>query len=280
MSIEVVAQGVVEAPAGRLPLPPVVVLGRREGRRMLTSPVYALMLLLVVTMGGLQSVSGDLLGELLSAENVYGGVSYFLLLYAGVLTYAAAHLVTSSARRARAEAGLAASPLGSRGRGAGLCLGVVLGPGLVAVALALVLAVIGADLVIVGNDGALSGAELAQLPLLVVGGGLFGVLTATWLRFPGSLPLGLVVLVFGTGVLAASDSTTVPWLAPYTSAEDWWDAAWAGTGSHAWHAVYLAGLCGLAACGVMLHEPEGRRRWLAVSAVVLAATAAAGAAQL
>ena len=52
---------------------------------------------------------------------------------------------------------------------------------------------------------------------------------ATWLRFPGSLPLGFIVLVFGTVWMLDPDRTplnTWPWFAPYVSCPSWFDDVW------------------------------------------------------
>jgi len=281
MTTDVLTAGSVTTRTARVRLPAVVVLGWREARRILTSPVFVVMALLLVATSGIASVDGGLAPRWPSGESWYVAISFFVLLYAGLLTYAAAHLVASSARRTHADRLHEATPLGARGRSGALCLGVLFGPAAVALGLTIVLAFLGADLVIVENEGALGGAELAQLPLLVLGAGLFGVMTATWLRFPGSLPLGLLTLVFGTAWLVGEQSgSTVPWFAPYTSAESWLDTAWTYAGSHAWHAVYLLGLCGLACCATMLRERTGRRRWVLVTVVVLAATVVAGAAQV
>ena len=77
--------------------------------------------------------------------------------------------------------------------------------------------------------------------LIVVGGGLFAVMVATWLRFPGSLPLGFVVLVFGTVWMLERQNghrSTRGRGSPRTSASyEWSDAVWTRQGSHAWHAV-------------------------------------------
>jgi len=261
---------------------PVAALGWREARRMLRSPIYlAVGAFLVLTMG-LGAVM-DLSLSLPSAAAVYDGVLYLTALYGGLLTYMAAHLVTSSSRRTHADRQLAASPLAGRARGSGLCSGVLFGPGGVALCLVLLLAWMGSFVTLtdVPADSVIevfSLAELSQVLLTVIGGGLFGVLTATWLRFPGSLPIGLVVLVFGTGVLF--DPDRAPWFSPWISSPSWTDEAWTLSGSQAWHAVYLLGLCLMAVCGVMLREREGRMRWLWISALVFAATAAAGLAQL
>lgn len=260
----------------------VLVLGWREGRRMVLSPVLLLVFGFFMLMAGVETVVEAKL-SVPSRASAYGFIFFIFALYAGLLFYISCHLATSSARRTKAEGQLAASPLSSRARSAGLCVGVVLGPGLLAIVAIGALALLGNDVALTDGKSAVSFAELAQMVLIVIGGGLFAVMCATWLRFPGSLPLGLVVLVFGTGWMLDPDRAPIntwPWFAPYLSSYEWSDAVWSLQGSHAWHAVYLAGLCALAFCAVMLREREGRLRWLLISAGVVAATAAAGALQL
>ncbi len=262
----------------------VLQLGWREGRRMVLSPVMLLIFGFFMLMGGVEVVAEGRNFSLPDRDTAYEFIFFVFALYAGLLFYIACHLVASSARRTKAEGQLAASPLSSRARSAGLCAGVVVGPGLVALIAMVLLALLGNDVVLSNGQGAASIVELLQLALTVVGGGLFAVMCATWLRFPGSLPLGLIVLIFGTGaVLSAADRDPVntwPWLAPYVTAHSWLDDPWTLSGSQAWHAVYLIGLCALAACAVMLREREGRRRWLFISAGVLVATGVAGALQV
>jgi hypothetical protein len=249
-------------------------LGLREGRRMLLSPAVLLIVGWAVLMTGIDAAVNLSTASLPTRGELYEGLSWLFALYAGLVFYIACHLVASSARRTKAEGQFSASPMSPRMRSAALCVGVLVGPGLLAAAVMVVLALLG---------GSMSVAELAQIALTVVGGGMFAVMCATWLRFPGSLPLGLVVLVFGTILMSDAGRAPIntwPWFAPYITAPDWSDEVWALMGSQAWHAVYLAGLCALAFCAVMLREREGRLRWLAISAGVLAATAAAGALQV
>lgn len=259
---------------------PVAVLGLREAKRILKSPVYAgVSLLLFGTMG--LSVIYDFPPDVPEASAVYDFIFFVTALYAGLLTYGAAHLVSSSSRRTHADRQLAASPMVSRARWGGLCLGVLLGPGGVALILMAVLAWLGTFVTLADGNHPVSVAELAQILLTVVGAGLFGVLTSTWLRFPGSLPVGMVVLVFGTLFVGDSDrGNTLPWFAPYISSPDWLDTPWTLSGSQMWHAFYLAGLCAMAVCGVMLRERDNRSRWIVASSVTVAATALVGWAQL
>ena len=263
-------------------------LGLREGRRMVTSPALLLLLAFVILMGGVETVAERAL-SMPTARGVYDAITFFTALYLGLLVYMAAHLVTSSARRTGAEPQLAASALSARQRSAGLCLGVLFGPGCLALVLMVAAALLGNDLVASNADGfgpdepPMGVVFLVQLGLLLIGGGLFGVMWATWLRFPGSLPIGFLVLVFGTAWLVNPDSTplhTWPWFAPYISVPSWFDEPWTAYGSHYWHTAYLVGLCALAVCATMLREREHRVRWLGISAAVVVATGIVGAVQL
>lgn len=260
----------------------VLQLGWREGRRMVLSPVLLLVVGFFTLMIGTETVVAASF-SLPGRASTYDFIFFIFALYIGLLFYISSHLVSSSARRAKAEDQLASLPLSPRARAAGMCTGVVVGPGLVALLATGTLALLGNDVVLTDGKSPGSGAELIQMVLIVVGGGLFAVMVATWLRFPGSLPVGFVALVFGTAWMLNAERAPIntwPWFAPYLSSYEWSDSVWSLQGSHAWHAVYLAGLCALAFCAVMLREREGRLRWLFVSAGVLASTAAAGAMQL
>jgi hypothetical protein len=277
MSTETVVREEV-ATGPRSSVTPLVALGLREAKRLLKSPVYVGVLLLILAMTGL-STAADFPPKAPEAAFVYEGVWFFTALYGGLLTYMAAHLVSSSSRRTHADRQLASSVLSARSRGGGLCLGVIFGPGGVAAALVLLLAWLESFGPVSESAGL---PELLQLYATVIGAGLFGVLVATWLRFPGSLPIGLVVIVFLTIALSSNKQMTdpLPWFAPYITAPDWIDQAWSLEGSQAWHAAYLFGLCALAVCGVMLREPDNRSRWIVVSGLTLLLTAGVGWAQL
>ncbi len=121
---------------------PLLALGRREARRIVLSPVYALAFGLVFVTTGIGSFTEDALP---TAEHVYEFIGLMLVMMGGLLTYLAAHLVTSSARRTNADRQLESSTMSSRSRGGALCLGVVFGPSAVAAVLLVVLAVIGSN---------------------------------------------------------------------------------------------------------------------------------------
>jgi hypothetical protein len=260
-----------------------LVLGLREARRMLLSPVVLVLLAFVAMTGGLRTVGEGML-SLPTTRGVYDGITFFAALYLGLIVYMAAHLVTSSARRTGAAGQLSASALSERQRNAGLCLGVLFGPGVVGIVLMVTAAVLGNGLELTNVSGSkveppMSGVFLVQLALLLIGGGLFGVMWATWLRFPGSLPIGFVVLVVGTAWLSDGDRTPVhmwPWFAPYITLPSWAEESWTSYGSSAWHTVYLIGLCSLAFCATMLRSPDHRRRWLAISGAAFALTCLVG----
>jgi hypothetical protein len=272
MTVEVVDVHPREAVASSSAVGPLLALGLREARRIVLSPVYAAAFGLVFLATGIGSFTE---GALPTAEHVYEFIGFSLVMLGGLLTYVAAHLVTSSARRTNADRQIESSPMSSRARGGALCLGVVLGPTAVAAVLLAVAAAIGSYATFPYGSERLAVVVLVQIALLIVGGGVFGVMTATWLRFPGSLLLGFLVLGFGTPQMYQPNIgpvDTLPWFAPFVTGPGIGDDAWVGLGSQSWHAAYLAGLCGLAVCAVMLHRRVGRGPWLLVSAAVFAAT--------
>jgi hypothetical protein len=258
-------------------------LGLREGKRMVFSPALLVIVVFVMLSGGIETFTEGGAFGLPGRSAAYDVMMFFTSLYLGLVFYISGHLVTSSARRTHADRQIEASAMSERTRGAGLCLGALLGPGSVAVMVVLLLAVLGNDVTLSEGDAALPLVNLTQIGVTFIGAALFGVLWATWLRFPGSLPIGLVVLVVGTAWIASEDRSPVntwPWFAPYITATDFFDSFWTTQGSHTWHVLYLLSLCALAACGVMLRQREGRGRWIAVSAVAVLLSAFCGWAQL
>jgi hypothetical protein len=123
--------------------------------------------------------------------------------------------------------------------------------------------------------------HVASVPLVVLGGTLLGVAVARLLPWPG-LPLAVMV---GLVAFNAQLSQDHRYLGFYVDFAEWTpsSAAYANVipamtpGSPTWHLVYLAALCGLAACGALLRD--ARRWWLpftvggALGALVLVAGA-------
>ena len=122
--------------------------------------------------------------------------------------------------------------------------------------------------------------ELAQGPLLLLGGGLLGLLAARFVMGWIAAPVCVVLSVMWTGTLMGSESyfrmlgPIVEWI-EYN--EDDARAIVVQPGSLGWHNAFLVGLCALGVLAALLREP-GPRRGLVLSGVgVVAATAVAGA---
>ncbi len=265
----------------------VAVLGRRQAWWLMRSPAlvsYAVYGAVIMIVGTVEATAGDApspWGRAALAEwtAIY---SPFLL---GPLTFVAAHLVASSARRSGADLLLAATPVDRRCRDLGLCLGVLAGPAMVALAIAGVSARLAGD----GHPGPIDGGavgpwlwiDVAQVPAIVLGAGILGIVVARWLTFAGSLFLGFVGMVVVTVWLLAPGATALRgWFAPYVTVTWWNDGDWKLWGSQAWHLAYLLGLSGLGVCALALRQPERRGRWLIAGAVAAAIVVTTGLLQL
>jgi cytochrome bd-type quinol oxidase subunit 2 len=121
--------------------------------------------------------------------------------------------------------------------------------------------------------------DIAQVPAIVLGAGVLAVVLARWMPFPGSLLIGFVGLVVGTGWLVSGAPEVRPWLAPYVAIE-WWSDDGALRGSPVWHLAYLLALSGLGVCVVALRQAERRTGWLTAGAIAFAAVITAGLLQL
>lgn len=264
------------------------VLSRKEAWRIVSSPATPILLGYLVLMAGVRTiVGGDQTEGMFRRQALAELLTYVGLLLYGPITFVGAHLVTSSAGRSGSERMLAATPLVERRRDVALCCGVLVGPALVALAVSGTAAWLASDIVLVPNEqmqlDRWSWTDVAQVPAIVLGAGILGVVVARWLPFPGSLLLGFVVMVLGTGWLLGGDGASAirPWFAPYVVIPWWSQSAWATAGgSQVWHLAYLLGLSGLGVCAVALRQAGRRGRWLAASAVVLGLVVVAGVLQL
>lgn len=249
------------------------VLGWYEARRLVVHPSYLLGVLVIVPTFGLRAVSG---ASLPSARQVFETVTGVQLVWYGLMSLLATGLVASLARRSSAEDVLEAQPTGAAARTAAHCLAVLLGPALVSVLLT-----IGAWLLEQAQDerfGIYTAAELAQVPAVVLGGGLLGVVSARWLRWRGGLLVAFVGTAMGTGWVLGQGR--FGWLAPWTSSRSMLDDPDFVGGSAGWHAAYLTLLCALAALFSCLPDVRRPGRLVAAGSVVVAAAALAGWAQL
>lgn len=122
------------------------------------------------------------------------------------------------------------------------------------------------------------GWQLLQVPALVLGGGMLGLLFARFV--PGWLAAPLAVVAATTWVIVLSNDDWGTQM--LTVLPEWVEWRQDGLvvlepGSLAWHNGFLLGLCGLGLVAALLRE-SGRRAALVVAgAVVLAGTAFAGA---
>jgi hypothetical protein len=255
------------APAGAT----VATLARREARRTVRHPVNLVLLAYFIVLGGVQAVDSGLSAN----EAVPDFIRLLGLLWLGPATFFTANLIASSARRAHVESQLAATPTTEQGRTLATCLG-VLGP----TAAAAGVAVVGWLLEHSGSapTDVQSPAELAVIPLCVLGGGMLGVAAARWLPWRGA-PLIVFVAVFAW-VVAVLDRGDLRWTAPWSMTTAYSNELSPAGGSHAWHAVYLLGLALLAGVAALLRHPSYRRPLLMLGAVLLVGTVAAGVAQL
>ena len=244
-------------------------LGWNEARRLVVHPAYLAGALVVVPTLGVGA-------RLPSAQEVVAFVVNVQLVWYGLMSLLAAGLVVSLARRSRAEEVLEAQPATPATRAAAHGLAVLLGPTLVSVVLTG-----GAWLLERGQADRTEtfiGAELAQVPFVVLGGGLLGVLAARWLRWRGGLLVALVGTIVATGWVLGQGR--YGWLAPWTTARSVLDDDDFTHGSQAWHAAYLALLCGLALLAVCLSDARRKRPLVVLGALLLAATGVVGWVQL
>lgn len=245
-------------------------LARTEARRILLHPAHLPLALIALALCGIP-VPG--LPEIQARTDIKDGLEYVFLLWYWLLVFFAANLVACGARRCGADSQLDATPVSGQARTLAVLLGVggpVVFAGLVAAGIYALTYGGGTDL-----EGALTPAELAVLPLGALGAGLMGVATARWLPWPGA-PLGvMVVLVVWVGANPGG-----AWWAPWSASPTFLDDPVLLGGSQAWHAGYLLGVAMLAGLAALLRHRPHRRALLAASALVGAATLAAGILQL
>jgi len=248
-------------------------LGWNEAQRLVVHPAYLVGAFVVAPTMGLGAVAG---ASLPSARQVFDVVVNVQLVWYGLMSLMAAGLVASLPRRSGAEEVLESQPASLGTRAAARCLAVLLGPTAVSAILTA-----GVWLLERSQDepfGTFSGAELVQVPFVVLGGGLLGVLAARWMRWRGGLLVALVGTVVATGWVLGQGR--FGWLAPWTTNRTVLDDDDFASGSQLWHATYLALLCGVAFVAVCLSDAVRRGRLFALGALVLAATALVGWAQL
>jgi hypothetical protein len=207
----------------------------------------------------------------------YGTIFVAVTFFGPLIVLFTANLVASRARRSRAEEMLQVTPTTDPRRTWAMCLGIAL-------PLAGIGAIAAGAMVLIDSlndippEDLLTAGELAQLPFILAGAGLLGVLGARWLPFTGGALITFVAATLGgTGVFRRFDagmwwmwwstSTTFEGV-PYVPGEPWL------------HAAYLFGLCSCAAVAAVYRDRTQWTRLALVGVPVLAATLAIGWLQL
>ncbi|MFG1606603.1 hypothetical protein [Actinoplanes sp. NPDC049265] len=242
----------------------------REAARLARHPVLWLAPVVVAVTSALDGASDGR-----TAGYWYGTVFVAVAFFGPLIVLFAANLVAGGARRGRAEEMLSATPTTDTRRTWAMCLGVALplaGAGAVAVGgmalLDLLNTIPAADRMTAG--------ELAQLPFVLAGAGLLGVLAARWLPFTGGVLITFIVATLGALVVFGRFDDGVWWM--------WWSTGQTladrpPVPGNPWlHAAYLAGLCVCAAVAAV-HRHQ-RTRLVVVGAPVLAVTLLLGWLQL
>lgn len=245
----------------------VPVLAVAEARRLLTHPVMLAGLALWVLVSGMTLLDGDR-----RPLDVYEAVGSALSWVPGLFALLAAYLVATREQRAGTLDVLGSLPAREPERVRALCLASV-AAGLLTLALNLVLTA--ALLLQDAFYETPSAAHLLQGPLNVVGAVLLGVLLAVWAPVALSPALGVVAMV--ALHVAANGDRVVELLVPTVFWADWGTTEgqlWEGyiAGSAAWHDVYVAGLCGLAATAALLRVSPRPHRTVLLGLAALATT--------
>ncbi len=245
----------------------------REGRRLARHPVVWLVPVVVVLTTAVETASAGR-----TAGYWYGSIFTAVAFFGPMIVLFPANLVASSARRSRAEEMLSVSPTTDTRRTWAMCLGIALPLAAAGAIGASAMALIDSRATSVPPDELLTTGELAQLPFLLAGAGLLGVLAARWLPFAGGALIVFVAAVLGGLNLFSRFDSGIWWM--------WWTTGATFEGRHAvpgdpWlHVAYLAGLC---ACAVVAAVYRDRAQWTRLAIVggpVLAATLALGWLQL
>ncbi|WP_030441570.1 hypothetical protein [Actinoplanes subtropicus] len=238
----------------------------REARRLVRHPVLWLVPVVVAVTASADGASGGR-----NADYWYGTIFTAVAFFGPILVLFAANLVASGARRSRAEEMLQVTPTSDTRRTWAMTLGIALPPAGVGAVAAVAMAIIS------GLDGfpakdLMSAGELAELPLVLAGAGLLGVLAARWLPFPGGV---LITFVLGTlgGLVAFRHIPGGAWWMWWTTGMEF--EGWTPGPGRAWlHVAYLTGLCACAAIAAVYRSQS--RRLVLVGGPVLAATLVLG----
>jgi hypothetical protein len=240
----------------------------REARRLFRHPGTWLVPPIVAVAAALDGASNGR-----NAGYWYSTIFVAVAFFGPLFVLFAANLVASGARRSRAEEMLSVTPTTDTRRAWAMCLGIALplaGIGAIgAGAMALIDSVN-----TIGPENLQAPGELAQLPFVLAGAGLLGVLGARWLPFTGGALITFVAATLGGLVVFGRFDSGIWWM--------WWSTSTTvgdrpSVPGEPWlHAVYLAGLCACATVAAVYRDRTQWTRLALVGAPVLAATLAIG----
>ncbi|MEV6842438.1 hypothetical protein [Actinoplanes sp. NPDC051411] len=244
----------------------------RESRRLVRQPVTWLIPVVVAATSAADGASDGR-----NASYWYSTIFIAIAFFGPLFVLFAANLVAGGARRSRAEEMLSVTPTTDTRRTWAMCLGIALplaAAGVIGVA---AMALID-SLNTISPDDQMTAGELAQLPFVLAGAGLLGVLAARWLPFTGGVLITFAAATMGALVVFGRFDSGIWWM--------WWTTGTtfenrAPVPGEPWlHAAYLAGLC---ACAVVAAVYRDRAQWTRLAVVglpVLATTLVLGWLQL
>jgi hypothetical protein len=248
----------------------------KEARRLARHPVLWLAPAIVVAATALETPSNGR-----NAAYWSGTIFVAVTFFGPIIVLFAANLVASGARRGHAEETLSVTPMTDTRRTLATCLGIALPLAATGAIAALAMALI-QGVNDIPPEHVRPVGELAQLPFVLAGAGLLGVLAARWLPFTGGVLMTFIAATLGALIVFRRFDTGVWWM--------WWttdttpDLAFSdqplGPGNPWLHAAYLAGLCTCAAVAATYRDRGQWSRLALVGGPVLAGTLILGWLQL
>lgn len=250
----------------------VLPLAGKETRHLFRHPVLWLVPPIVVITSALDGASNGR-----NASYWYGTIFVGVAFFAPLIVLFAANLVASSGRRGRAEEMLNITPTTDTRRTLAMCLGIALPLAAIGAVAAVAMAVLD-SVATISPDDAQTAGELAQLPFILAGAGLLGVLGARWLPFTGGALIVFIVATLGASAVFRRIGAGIWWMW-WSTSSSFEEAPPVTVPGHPWlHAAYLAGLCACATIAAVY-----RHQWTRLAAIgvpVLIATLAMGWLQL
>jgi ABC-type multidrug transport system permease subunit len=233
----------------------VIRLAFREARRTMLHPVYGLAVGYLVIASTAEVFHGTPLFP--DRQSVINAMLFVFVFLFPVIALFPSNLVATSARRAGASDLMAALPVSRAARATAFCLSTLLlaAPALAASIVATRL-INGASPHLDNPPWPVTIGTMLSVPLIWIGAGVLGVAVARWLPWPGMPLLTVFALITWTASAGNARSDlrgTAPWLIDEQNLY-----AIAPTVSSNWHAVYLAGLCLLAATAAVLRDKPWR----------------------